>query len=340
MNIICPFFIFGKYGGVRVMTNILNTWADNNKVTIVTVGDKEPYFPLSDKIEVVICKNKKEIVKLLYDNFFSYDAIIGVYVISVFLIFIASLLRHDFSKNYYYIQAYEADKDFADGSWLWLKLVRISYYLPFHRIVNAPIYRNYKSLKAEDIVFPGLDLNLFYPKNTHFFNKTLKVGCIGRTEQWKGTQDVCDAIEILNNKGIAVEFYIAFNDYETVKHHFVKPDGDENLSVFYREMDVIVAPGHIQLGAVHYPVIESMAVGTSVITTGYFPADDTNAYIVEVQKPEQIANAIIDIVNNRDLAIKKRKKAIKDIQQFAWENVADKFMSIIEREINKYDNAK
>lgn len=330
MKICLPFFIFGKYGGVRVVSNILNIWAEaGNEIEILSVGDVKPYFPISEKIKVSYYNNKFQVFKHLYREFNNYDKILGVYVISTYLIFLASLLRGSFKKNYYYIQAYEADSDFANSNALWLSLVKLSYKLPFHRIVNADIYKNYKWLHADDIVYPGLDLNLYYSKDVNFFNDTIRVGCIGRIEKWKGTQDVCTAIEILKKQGYNIDFYIAFNDFETVEHHFVKPDGDDKLSSFYRDMDIIAAPGHIQLGAVHYPVIESMAVGTSVITTGYLPADNTNSYIVPVKSPEKIAEAIVNVLNNRDGAIVKRKKAIKDVQQFSWGNIANKFMLIL-----------
>lgn len=340
MKIVCPFFIFGRYGGVRVVTQILSEWSQNNKVVILTIGNEEPYFPISDKIEIIRCKNKMEIVRYLYKGFKEFDAIIGVYAISAYLIFAASILRGCFQKNYYYIQAYEGEYDFAGKSRFWLTLVRLSYKLPFHRIVNAPIYLDYKDLHARDVVFPGLDLSLYYPKKLEYFNKTLKVGCIGRIEEWKGIGDVCKAVEMLKDEGFDMEFFIAFNDFDTVEHHFVKPDGDENLAAFYRDMDIIVAPGHIQLGAVHYPVIEAMAVGTTVVTTGYFPADCFNSYIVGVKKPEEIANTIIEINDDRLHAIEKRRKALEDVQQFAWSNVATKFMSIIYQGEEKNDHAE
>ncbi|SCW77228.1 Glycosyltransferase involved in cell wall bisynthesis [Lachnospiraceae bacterium C10] len=335
MKIVFPLFIFGKYGGVRVVTNIANTWVKTgNEVDILTKGDAEIYFPLSNKINIKIFKRKREIVKYLIHRFDSYDAIIGVYPLSAYLIFMASILKANFTKNFYYIQAYEAEAEFDNRRGLWLEFVKVSYKLPLHRIVNSELYTNYKSLRARDVVYPGLDLKLYYPKDVAQFNKVLKVGCIGRKEKWKGSQDVCNAVKILEERGYNIDFYIAFNDFDTVEHHFVKPDGDSKLSSFYREMDVVVAPGHIQLGAVHYPVIEAMAVGSTVITTGYIPADETNAYIVGVEKPEEIAEAIIEIDKDRATAIGKRKKALMDIQQFAWENVSDKFMKIIKRELS------
>ena len=140
-------------------------------------------------------------------------------------------------------------------------------------------------------------MNLYYPKELSFFNKVIKIGTIGRREEWKGTADVCKAMEILKSEGVDFEFYIAFNDFDSIPHHFVKPDGDENLSAFYRDMDIVVAACKGQHGAVHYPVIESMAVGSTIVCTDYYPSNAENSYKVNSSSPEEIAEAIKYIIN-------------------------------------------
>ena len=141
---------------------------------------------------------------------------------------------------------------------------------------------------------------------------------------------MCKAMEILKSKGVIFEFYIAFNDYDTIPHQFVKPDGDENLSAFYRDMDIVVAACKGQHGAIHYPVIETMAVGTTIVCTNYYPSDDNNSYKVNESSPEQIAEAIVQIMNNKDEAVKKRKQALKDVQQFDWPIIAQKFLDYMQ----------
>ena len=91
----------------------------------------------------------------------------------------------------------------------------------------------------------------------------------------------------------------------------------------------MVAPGTLQLGAIHYPVIEAMAVGTPVITTGYYPASEKNAYIVPVSAPEKIAETIESIINNYEEAINRAQVALHDIQAFSWDNVCEKMLDII-----------
>jgi glycosyltransferase involved in cell wall biosynthesis len=83
------------------------------------------------------------------------------------------------------------------------------------------------------------------------------------------------------------------------------PASDTELSNFYREIDVLIAPGIVQLGACHYPVIEAMACGTPVITTGYYPADSTNSWIVPVKDSHAIANSVIDIFHKNEDELNK-----------------------------------
>ena len=76
-----------------------------------------------------------------------------------------------------------------------------------------------------------------------------------------------------------------------------------------------------------------MACGTPVITTGYYPANNENAYIVPVSKPEEIARTIIYISENYDEAIYKAKNALKEIRRFDWKIVSKDFLKIVDSNI-------
>ena len=58
------------------------------------------------------------------------------------------------------------------------------------------IYKNYKNLHAKYVIPPGLDLDVYFPKileNPQ--NRSFVVGCIGRQEEWKGSEDVATAVK-------------------------------------------------------------------------------------------------------------------------------------------------
>lgn len=335
LAIAVPIISFGNSGGHRVLAKLSNEWKKKGyKIKFINMSGKEPYFPVYSDIVDISSKKKHfgwyNCFKYLFKNFDKFDVILANYCLTAFPIILASLLHGDFSKNYYYVQAYEVD--FFPNNRLMRLLAAVTYKLPFKKIVNADIYLDYKLCKSDIAVYPGLDLANYFPKDiTKFSNDPIKIGTIGRSELWKGTATVCKAMEILKAEGIDFEFYIAFNDFDTCEHHFVRPDGDENLAAFYRDMDIVVAACSGQFGAIHYPVIETMAVGSTIICTDYFPSNNSNAYKVQPDAPEEIVQAVKEVIADKETAIKKRQQALQDVQQFDWSNVAQKFLDYIHK---------
>ena len=340
MKILIITMSFGASGGMRVITNLANLWTQSgNEVDILAVYKSTPYFPISNNIRIIDfgsdnhIESRSKASKYISMNYDKYDSLISTYWVTAYIL---KRALKTYIKCYYYIQAYEPD--FFDGKTITQlikrNLARKSYTFSIKKIVNSTLYTNYKSIHTNMVVYPGLDLKLYYSKDINLFNNIIRIGTIGRTEEWKGTSDVCKAMELLKTENIDFEFYIAFNDYDTIPHHFVRPDGDENLSAFYRDMDIVVAACKGQHGAIHYPVIETMAVGTTIVCTDYYPSNDNNAYKVEESAPEQIAQVIKHIINNKDEAIRKREQALKDVQQFDWPIVAKKFLDYLQEGSN------
>lgn len=336
MKILVIAMSLGASGGVRVITKLANAWIGmGNDVDMLVVYDSKTYFPISQDVNIlnVECKSnyeaRKKAAKYIRENEKKYDAFISTHWVSAYIL---KKALKSYGKCFYYIQAYEPD--FYEGHSIKQIMKRYfaqkSYKLPLRKIVNSYIYTKYKTIQTNSVVFPGLDLKLYYPKNTSFFHKKIRIGTIGRFEAWKGSADVCKAMEILKSEGVDFDFYIAFNDFDTIPHHFVKPDGDENLSAFYRDMDIVIAACKGQFGAIHYPVIETMAVGSTIVCTDYYPSNENNSYKIEVSSPKQIAETIKHIINNKEEAIKKREQALKDVEEFDWSFVAQKFYNYLQ----------
>ena len=354
LNILIPILSFGKAGGIRALSQLANNWSQlGANVTLVVFSESEdPYYPVDaditwiDKNGERVDKNKKiyknknsgikkiiAIYKYLRNHSGQFDVILANSNLTAWPVWLGSK-----SINYYYIQAYEVEFSSKRNVKSLIKKTAAysTYFLPLRRVVNAELYKNYKNLHAKNVIPPGLDLTLYYPKKNDYTNKReFIVGCIGRVEEWKGSSDVTEAVRILHEKGYNIKFKVAFNPVNYNSYELVKPDGDENLSQFYRDLDVLVAPGHIQLGAVHYPVIEAMACKTPVITTGYYPADNDNAYIVPIKRPDIIANTLGYIIDNYDEAIRKAEIAYENIKQFDWKVVSSKFLEIFENELRE-----
>jgi len=341
MKILIPIFSFTKSGGMKVISNLANYWIEQGHiVTIITTTEDKPYYSTSANI---INLNKKEdklsiitriylLYKYIKTKSLNYDTVIANYNLTAYSVFLGSKV-----KNIYYIQAYEPEfYDEIKNRFFKKNLLKflawVTYFLPLIKIVNSNMYINYKNIKTNYVVYPGINLDIYFPKERNLKKSSdiFKIGCIGRKEEWKGSEDVAEAIKILHNKGYEnIEFIVAFNTVSYSNHTLVFPDGDEQLAEFYHSLDILVTPGHIQLDAIHYPVIEAMATKTPLITTGYFPSNENNSFLVPVKSPEKIAENIEYIVNNYDKAILKTNIAYKNIEEFSWKIISEKFISII-----------
>lgn len=243
------------------------------------------------------------------------------------------------ARKFYYVQAYEAeffeDKSFAYRLTL-RTLARASYLLPLHRIVNAPMYLRYKWLQAADWVPPGIDFSVMHPAEQPVGQRPFTFGCIGRLEPWKGTADVVAAAEILRGRGFECRLRIAYNAIGSLPDNaeLVVPRNDRELSDFYRSLDALVAPGTLQIGAPHYPVMEAMACGVPVVTTGYMPAsaEQENAWIVPMRNAAAIADALIAIATDHDQRTRRVANALDSVREFGWSRVADRMLKIFLRE--------
>ena len=160
------------------------------------------------------------------------------------------------------------------------------------------------------------------------------LGVIGRREPAKGTADALAAFEQLASRWPNVHLKVAFGNLPRGWSHpravVVTPTNDTELAAYYRSLDVMLAPGTLQLGACHYPVIEAMASGVPVVTTGYLPADETNAWIVPVHAPESIAAAVEQIMGAEPQHLaSKLDRAATAVEAFAWDAVAARFLALL-----------
>lgn len=342
MKVLIPLISFGKSGGIKVISNLANYWIKQGHiVTIVTAADDTPYY--ATRAEIVFISqgknDKTSVLKKLYLLFdfirresINYDVVLANYNLTAYPVFFGSKVR-----KAYYIQAYEPEFYSGIKNNLIKRIILtfaawFTYCLPMLKIVNSDMYRSYKNIRTKNVVYPGINLDVFFPKKRSHKDKEeiFQVGCIGRQEEWKGSEDVAEAIRILHAKGFSnVELVVAFNPVAYERHKLVQPHGDSNLAEFYRSLDIMVTPGHVQLEAIHYPVIEAMATKTPLITTGYYPSAENNCFLVPVKSANKIAEKIQYIIENYDQAIEKADLAYEDTKRFSWENVSKKFISLL-----------
>ena len=343
LDIVIPILGFGRAGGFRVLSKLGTEWvrAGHRVRFLCRPGGPPPYFPT--EAEVVHYQETTGRVRTLptfamlgamrralSTEAREADLVLANHNMTAWPVATARLR----GRRGYYIQAYEPDF-FSDQTGpravLFRNLARGSYYLPLQQVVNAPVYVDYPGIRATEWVPPGVDLSLFQPRPQPSDGPVPVMGCIGRHEPWKGTADVVAAYQVLRERGEQVRLRIAYHVPETVGlpegAELVVPANDEELAGFYRSLDVQVAPGTVQFGAPHYPVIEAMACGVPVVTTGYLPATPQNAWLVPSNDPAAVADAVLSVLREPETTRERREAALEAVQPLAWPRVAAQLLA-------------
>lgn len=361
MRILIPVLGFGRTGGYRVLSELATAWCKmGHQVSfIVNHRSAKPYFPTDGAIIWIDARGARvshsvtgelprktgvsqlghtllSLLRGINKHGASFDVILANHNLTAWPV----ILSWAHAKKYYYVQAYEPEY-YAYRNGFNALLLRIaaagSYLLPLKRIVNSPVYYSYGWLRAKRYVPPGVDFTIFYPNllqgSDH--NNTVILGCIGRREPEKGVQYVLKALGILLGRNCDVELHVAYGNLPG--NYFIHPkikiiilENDQELAQYYRSLDILIAPGLVQLGAPHYPVMEAMACGIPIITTGYMPASKENAWLVPLRSAEGIADAVSHIIANPDERRRKVSQGLDAIEQFSWDKIAEAMIEILE----------
>jgi UDP-N-acetylglucosamine:LPS N-acetylglucosamine transferase len=186
MKITIPIFGFAASGGGRVLSELANKWMLlGNSVTFICFADSiNPYFPTNANIIWIdysghkVKKNNLKIknyplryffirkyLKKAIENFGAdSDIILATHSFTALPVSLAKVK----GKKFYYIQAHETEY-YAVGGFkhvLYKLAAKASYKYNLHRIVNCELYLDYKEIKADMFVYPGIDLTTYYSKQT------------------------------------------------------------------------------------------------------------------------------------------------------------------------------
>jgi len=363
MRILIPIIGFGRAGGYRVLSELANHWIALGAAVdfLVDYRSDAPYFPtrggircfgrdgrevtagFSTGVRFEASGNAASIFlgmwRALRRLAPEYDVVLANQSLTAWPVALASNPCRGRGGRAYYIQAYEPEYYQSEHGWkarVLGILSTASYRLPLRRVVNAPIYLRYRDIRSEHWVPPGLDDSTFTRRCTlpGSGGTAWTVGVIGRREPAKGTADALAAFELLASRLPNVRLKVAYGNLPKGWSHpratVVTPASDAELAAFYRSLDVMLAPGTLQLGACHYPVLEAMASGVPVVTTGYLPADETNAWIVPVHSPAAIAEAVEQVMQTEPGQLAdKLDRAATAVEPFVWRAVASRFLELL-----------
>ena len=167
---------------------------------------------------------------------------------------------------------------------------------------------------------------------------------LGNTDPKKNTVNVLKAYHQLRSKGkTELKLVIAdLSKYELNKllhkHHLESIQEDihitnyirnEDLPDIYNRASIFLYPSLRE--SFGLPILEAMACGTPVITSGSYAMPETAgdaAMMVNPESPESIANAIEKLSNNKDLIISYKAKGFERVKLFSWNSSARQLVQL------------
>jgi len=207
----------------------------------------------------------------------------------------------------------------------------------------------YRDLGVKCVVIKNsIDLKKWSNQVNTNNSEILKVAFIGRLSEVKGIQIFLDVIDLIEqNKNINnIDFHIIgegpyssklgkYKDKPLVHLYGAIPNNE--LPTLLQQMDVCVALTYLTNflggGGVSNALVEQMAAGKIIICwdNDIFRQvlDDESAYFIKQGDSLALAECLIEIKNNRELANKKAKRAEILSQQYSIENHVKNFFELV-----------
>jgi len=270
------------------------------------------------------------------------DINVATYCLTAFPVF-----RSGKGIPFYHMQSYEPFF-FSDPHVV--KLAEESYYLPLNKIANSVWLRNQiKERFGEDIpiVNPGIDLSIFRRRRRQRRGLKKRVICYGSSSSMKAFPEAIEAMKIVFKERKDIE-WVVFG-LSPLKEHtneapytFIQGIGHEELAELYSTADAVFCPSWYE--SFPLPPLEAMACGAPVVTTRYGTEDycfhEENCLVVPPREPELMAEAILRLLEDRNLADKLSENGLKTAQGFTWDKTVDKIDALFRQKLYPVEKEK
>ena len=338
-------------GGVRVVIQYANRLSKrgNHVSLILPNGTADPQIvqEIDPSVHVIYTKstldkknNLFKLVRLCWEMALAVphsDVIIATHTPTTVVSFIAARILHRGKIIWYYMDY----KEMFDGRpverWLLRNALKWhDYAITFSEACVQELH-SFSSGKIFNIGL-GLDtINLYHPvndvKKNNYSNPEKKViFFLGDTRPRKGMADFIAAAESVFASETDLVLWIASKEKTNIQtgvpyQLFIRPS-DAELVRLYTASDVFVSASWYE--GFGLPPLEAMACGAAVIMTDSrgvreFAEDGSNCLIVPPRNPKALADAILRLLSEPDLADKLRRNGPITASRFDWERATDRF---------------
>lgn len=350
MRIFIPVIDFGRGGGYRVLSELATAWAgDLETIFVSPTGVDPPYYPTAAQVTYVspagsprqepgsrsrfpaLFRAQSALRCGLQRLVVPGDVVLSNHFLTVFPA--QSTVRRG-AIHVRLMQALEAE--YNPGRNPKAMLLRR---LALRADAVAPfVLTNSSQFLPDDprrigVLPAGIDTGLFRPF-VRPPSEIPRIGTIGRTEAWKGTGRVLDALRNVASR-TRVEIHVAnfgfdLEPYRDLGIVQTQTHSDAELADWYRSLDAYVVGGQGQEFGFHYPCLESLACGVALITPPYAPANSANAWLVSSSDPVALAGGVEAMLANRVETLRRIRVGVHLAKDYAWPGIADQALEAIQ----------
>jgi len=346
-------------GGVRVIFEVANRLMErDHEVTIISLGkgNEHQWFPL--KVSVKYVKIPFTIEKLNHDLpklklYFHFDYIeslsraIPQCDISVATFFLTAFAVNRSPRGipFYYVQHYEPVTGLRFSDPYFSRMAEETYYLPFNVITISTWLKELlekKFGKKPYLVLNGVNTDVFYPRGKRKSKHHKLIMSFLRGYEVKGDMDILNTIRIVSKKRPDAEFILIGK-----RSTRLAPDlpvslmsnlTDDELASLYSISDVFVSPSWYE--GFPLPPLEAMACGTPVVTTDSlgvreYAKHEYNALIVPPRAHQKLAEGILRVLSDEQLAKKLSQRGIKTAKKLTWDKTVDNIEKIFKNAVER-----
>jgi len=217
------------------------------------------------------------------------------------------------------------------------KLVDNSYRLPLNIVTIAPWLTDLMKSKfnRDDVteIHNGIRLDKFYPPPAKDFSNP-SILIMAHDLEWKGTKDAIKALTAVKERYPLVEikmFGLCGKPDAPFDFEYHQDPSYEKLLSLYQEASIFISPSHKE--GWHLPPMEAMACKCAVVATnvGCIPTlnNGRNLILAEVKNPASIADAVVKLLEDKELTEKIAGEGLKRVREQDWERSARKLLDCL-----------